>query len=103
MPTLSIISGTTGWFLAVELGYAAIDWPAYGWVAAALTLFVLMTILGLGFLTPVNVLMCLELQRNEPDLLRISTWMRRYFYAVATQGAMQVAIIIVMTRFRAGL
>jgi uncharacterized membrane protein len=103
MPTLSIISGTTGWFLAVELGYAAIDWPAYGWVAAALTLFVLMTILGLGFLTPVNVLMCLELQRNEPDLLRISTWMRRYFYAVATQGTMQVAIIIVMTRFRAGL
>jgi hypothetical protein len=103
MPTLSIISGTTGWFLAVELGYAAIDWPAYGWVAAALTLFVLMTILGLGFLTPVNVLMCLELQRKEPDLLRISTWMRRYFYAVATQGAMQVAIIIVMTRFRAGL
>jgi uncharacterized membrane protein len=103
MPTLSIISATTGWFLAVELGYAAIDWPAYGWVAAALTLVVLMTILGLGFLTPVNVLMCLELQRNEPDLLRISTWMRRYFYAVATQGAMQVAIIIVMTRFRAGL
>jgi uncharacterized membrane protein len=103
MPTLSIISATTGWFLAVELGYAAIDWPAYGWVAAALTLVVLMTILGLGFLTPVNVLMCLELQRNEPDLLRISTWMRRYFYAVATQGAMQVAIIIVMTRFRTGL
>jgi len=29
--------------------------------------------------------------------------MQRYFYAVATQGAMQVAIIVVMTRFRAGL
>ena len=103
MPTVSIISGTTGWFLAVALGYTALDWPAYGWVAAALTLVVLMTILGMGFLTPVNVLMCLELQKPEPDLHRISTWMRRYFYAVATQGAMQVAIIVVMTRFRMGL
>jgi hypothetical protein len=103
MPTVSIIAGTSGWFLAVELGYTALDWPAYGWVAAALALVVLMTILGLGFLTPVNVLVCLELQKSEPDLQRISSWMQRYFYAVATQGTMQVAIIVVMTRFRAGL
>ena len=33
----------------------------------------------------------------------ISRWMQRYFYAVAAQGTMQVAIIVVMTRFRAGL
>ena len=31
MPVLSIISGTTGWFLAVELGYTALAWPAYGY------------------------------------------------------------------------
>ena len=35
MPAVSIISGTTGWFLAVQLGYAALPWPAFGWVAAA--------------------------------------------------------------------
>jgi hypothetical protein len=29
--------------------------------------------------------------------------MRRYFYAVALQGKMQVAIIVVMTRFRTGV
>jgi hypothetical protein len=52
MPTVSIISGTTGWFLAVDLGYTALEWPAYGWVAAALVLVTLMTIQGLGFLTP---------------------------------------------------
>jgi hypothetical protein len=103
MPTVSIISGTTGWFLAVELGYAALPWPAFGWVAAALVLVSLMTILGLGFLTPVNVFVCLELQKERPDLERIGYWMRRYFYAVATQGAMQIAIIVVMTRFRTGL
>jgi hypothetical protein len=103
MPTVSIISGTTGWFLAVDLGYTALEWPAYGWVAAALVLVTLMTIQGLGFLTPVNVLVCLELQKIEPDLNKIGVWMQRYFYAVALQGMMQVAIIVVMTRFRMGV
>jgi hypothetical protein len=103
MPTISIISGTTGWFLAVQLGLTALDWPAYGWVVAALVLVSLMTIQGLGFLTPVNALVCLELQKNNPNLGKISKWMNRYFYAVAIQGAMQVAIIFVMTRFRAGI
>ena len=103
MPTVSIISGTTGWFLAVQLGYTALDWPAYGWVAAALILVTLMTIQGLGFLTPVNVYVCLQLQKPEPDMAKISSWMRWYFYAVALQGLMQVAIIVVMTRFRAGI
>ena len=103
MPTVSIISGTTGWFLAVDLGYTALDWPAYGWLVAALALVTLMTIQGLGFLTPVNVLVCLELQEENPDLRKISRWMQRYFYAVASQGVMQIAIIVVMTRFRTGL
>ena len=103
MPTVSIIGGTTGWFLAVQLGYAALPWPAYGWVAAALTLVTLMTILGLGFLTPVNVLVCLELQKPAPDMKWISAWMPRYFYAVAAQGLMQIAILVVMTRFRTGV
>src|ERR1051326_2339864 len=103
MPTVSIIGGTTGWFLAVQLGYAALPWPAYGWVAAALVLVTLMTILGIGFLTPLNGLGCLELQKTEPDLTRIATWMNRYFYAVAAQGLMQIAILFVMTRFRTGV
>ena len=103
MPAVSIISGTTGWFLAVALGYTALDWPAYGWVAAALGLVTLMTIQGLGFLTPINVLVCLELQKSEPDLGKIGAWMQYYFYAVAMQGVMQIAILVVMTRFRTGV
>src|SRR3954462_10009593 len=90
MPTVSIVAGTTGWFLAVQLGYTAFGWPEYGWVAAALLLVTLMTILGLGFLTPVNVFVCFELQKVSPDLTKICAWMRWYFYAVATQGVMQM-------------
>src|ERR1700704_4982709 len=44
MPTLSIITGTTGWYLAKDLGFLDVPWPQFGWVAAALTLVVLMTI-----------------------------------------------------------
>ena len=103
MPTVSIIAGTSGWFLSVRLGYAELPWPAFVWVAAALVLVTLMTIQGLGFLTPVNVFVCLELQKVNPDMRKIGFWMQRYFYAVALQGLMQIAIIIVMTRFRAGI
>lgn len=62
-----------------------------------------MTVLGLGFLTPVNVFICIELQKLKPDLVKINGWMRWYFYAVACQGMMQIAIIVVMTRFCTGL
>jgi hypothetical protein len=103
MPTVSIISGTSGWFLAVKLGYTGLEWPAYRWVAAALILVTLMTIQGLGFLTPVNVFVCLELQKDNPNMTKVSGWMRRYFYAVAVQGLMQMAIIVVMTRLRVGV
>ena len=103
MPTVSIISGTSGWFLAVKMGYTGLQWPAYAWMAAALALVTLMTIQGLGFLTPVNVLVCLELQKDNPNMAKVTGWMQRYFYVVALQGIMQVAIIVVMTRFRVGI
>lgn len=103
MPTISIITGTTGWFLAVDLGYTQLAWPHYAWVAAALVLVTLMAIVGLGFLTPTNVIVCLELQKQKPDLDRIGRLMRRYFFLTAAQGTMQVLTIIIMTRFRAGI
>jgi hypothetical protein len=103
MPTLAIITGTTGWYLAVHLGLTQLAWPAYGWVAAALALLILMTIVGLGALTPTNVMVCLELQKDSPDLGRIARWMRTYFFLTAAQGAMQVLMIVIMTRFRTGI
>lgn len=103
MPTLSIISGTTGWFLAERLGYMALPWPQFAWVAAALGLVALMTLVGLGLLLPVNISVCLELQNEAPDLAKIGRRMRLYFYANAAQGMMQVATVIIMTRFRVGI
>jgi hypothetical protein len=103
MPTLSIITGTTGWFLAKDLGLLDVPWPQFGWVAAALALVVLMTIQGLGYLLPTNLWVCIQLRRPDPDLAKISRTMRNYFFAVGAQGTMQVLTIVIMARFVTGL
>jgi uncharacterized membrane protein len=103
MPTLSIITGTSGWYLAKDMGFTVLNWPQYGWVAAAIALVVLMAIQGLGYLLPTNVRVCLELQQERPDAAKIAKLTNRYFMAIAAQGIMQVATIIIMARFATGI
>ncbi len=103
MPTLAIITGTSGWYLAKDLGYLDLAWPAFGWVAAALALVTLMTIQGTGYLLPTNLRVCLELRKPSPDAEKISRMMRSFFFAVACQGTMQVATIVIMARFVSGI
>jgi hypothetical protein len=103
MPTLSIITGTTGWYLARDLGLLDVSWPQFGWVAAALTLVILMSILGVGYLLPTNLRVCIQLRRPNPDFAKISRMMRSFFVAVAVQGTMQVLTIVIMARFVTGL
>jgi hypothetical protein len=103
MPTLAIITGTTGWYLAKDLGLLDLPWPQFGWVVAALTLVILMTIQGTGYLLPTNLRVCIELRRPNPDVPWISRTMRYFFIAVAMQGVMQVLTIIIMARFVTGL
>jgi len=103
MPTLSIITGTTGWFLAGDVGLLDVPWPQFGWVAAALVLVVLMTIQGIGYLLPTNLRVCIQLRRPDPDFVKVSRMMRNFFFAVAMQGTMQVLTIVIMARFVTGL
>jgi uncharacterized membrane protein len=103
MPTLSIVTGTTGWYLAKDLGFTVLSWPQYGWVAAAIVLVLLMAVQGLGYLLPTNLRVCLELQRGSPDGAKIAKLTNRFFLAVALQGVMQVATIVIMARFATGI
>jgi hypothetical protein len=103
MPTLSIITSTSGWFLAVQLGYLNVGYPEFWWVIAALAIITVLTIQGLGILLPTNLRLYYEIQKPAPDHVKITHWMRTYLRVVAVQGTMQVLIIVVMTRFRAGL
>lgn len=103
MPTLSIVTTTAGWFLAQRLGYFQLDYPEFYWVIAALVIVTILTIQGMGYLLPTNFRVCAEMQKAEPDAARIARWMRPYFHVVASQGVMQVAIIVVMAKFATGL
>jgi hypothetical protein len=103
MPTLAIVTGTTGWFLAGRVGFLALPYPQFYWVVAALTIVTILTIQGLGYLLPTNLRVYLELRRPNPDMPRIGAMMSRYFYVVAAQGVLQVAIIVVMARFATGI
>ena len=103
MPTLAVITGTAGWYLAEQFGYLSQPWPQKGWIVAALVIIAILTVQGIGVLLPTNVLVCLELQRPTPDIAKIGRWMRRYIAAVAFQGALQVAIIVIMAKLATGI
>jgi hypothetical protein len=103
MPTLAVVTGTTGWFLADLVGYLDVGWPQFAWVAAALVILAILTVQGIGFLLPTNLRVCLELQKPNPDYDKIGVWMRRYFYVVASQGTLQIVMIVIMARFVTGL
>ncbi len=103
MPTLATITGTTGWFLAKDLGYLDLPWPEFGWVASALALLVFLTVQGTGYLLPTNLRVCFELQKAKPDGAKIGRLMRSFFFVVAMQGTMQVMMIVIMARFVTGI
>ncbi len=103
MPTLSMLATTSGWYLTERAGYFALPWPELAWPVAALVIVTVLAVQGLGVLTPINLMVFFELRRETPDMDRIGRRMRIYFYVVASQGVMQVAIIAVMARFVTGI
>ena len=102
MPTLSTITSTAGWFLAKRLGFLDLGYPEFWWVIAALGIVTVLTIQGLGYLLPTNLKLYFEMQKPQPDYGKLAVWMRTYVRVVAVQGAMQIAIIVVMARFATG-
>ena len=102
MPTLSTITSTAGWFLAKRLGFLDLGYPEFWWVIAALTIVTILTVQGLGYLLPVNLRLYFEMQKPQPDGAKIGRWMKTYVRVVAVQGTMQVAIIVVMSKFATG-
>jgi hypothetical protein len=103
MPTLSTITSTAGWFLAVRMGFLDLGYPQFWWVIAALAIVSVLTVQGLGYLLPMNLKLYFEIQKDAPDQDKLKRWMRTYVRVVAVQGTMQVAIIAVMARFATGL
>ncbi|MGH6725722.1 MAG: hypothetical protein ACREB8_04155, partial [Pseudolabrys sp.] len=102
MPTLSIVTSTSGWFLAQRMGFLGAPFPQFYWVIAALLIVTVLTVQGLGYLLPMNLKLYFEIQKSAPDHDKLKRWMRTYVRVVAVQGIMQVLIIVVMARFATG-
>ena len=102
MPTLSTVTSTAGWFLAVRMSFLDLAYPQFYWVIAALAIVTVLTMQGLGYLLPMNLKLYFEILKDAPDHDKIKRWMRTYVRVVAVQGTMQVAIIVVMARFATG-
>jgi len=86
LPTLAAIAGAAGWYHARQLGLLDVAYPAYWWVVAALAITAVLTVQGLAVLLPTNLLVYFEMRKPTPDGVRIGRLMRRYVYAVASQG-----------------
>ncbi len=103
MPTLAIVTTTAGWFLAERRGFLDLPLPELWWVVAALAIVAVLTIQGFGVLLPTNLRVYFELRKEAPDIQRVGRWMRLYIWVIASQGLLQVAIIVVMAKFVTGL
>ncbi len=103
MPTLAAVTTTAGWFLAEQGGYLELALPQLWWVIAALAVVTVLTVQGFGILLPINIKVFLQMRKENPDVVRVGRWMRIYIRVIASQGVMQIAIIVIMARFVTGI
>lgn len=98
-PTVSLTTTTAGWFLALRFGFFDAASPQHRLLIAALVIVAVLTVQGLAVLLPNSVRMYRELQRAKPDRELIGRLARINFTVAGAQGALQVAIVMVMAAF----
>jgi hypothetical protein len=103
MTTLAIMTFNTGWYLAVEAGYLDLAYPEKWWVVAALTITTILAVQGTCMLLPIELMAYFEMRKPEPDMRRFDRLFKYFFYVVASQGTLQILIIVIMTRFATGI
>jgi uncharacterized membrane protein len=102
MPTVSAVTTTAGYFLALRLGFISLHPPVVYWIFAVLVIVTAMFIQGLGILLPTNLRIYFELRKDDPDMTKIQRFMKRYVKVVATQMMLQFIIIFIMANFATG-
>ena len=102
-PMLSTVTPTAGWELARRLGYLDVPYPGFYWVESAVALVIIMAFFGIVILAPLNLWVLWELRKPEPDMPLVQRMMRVYLAVTALEAVLQLATVVVMTRFRLGL
>ena len=98
MPPIILSALTGGWQLARKEGLLALPYPQHWWLLASFIVVGLMAIVAYGLLEPANILVLLELRKPQPNVPLIQKTMSVFIYAAAMTGALQIAILIIMTR-----
>ncbi|MGH9102848.1 MAG: hypothetical protein ACRDYD_07700 [Acidimicrobiales bacterium] len=98
MPTLVTCTLAAGWQLASHLGNLGAGYHDHAWLVASYVVVGVITVIALGLLEPANLAVLFELRKPQPDGELIGRLMRRFVYTAGITGAMQVAILVIMTR-----
>ena len=98
MPTLVLVTLASGWQVARRMDLLTIPYPQHWWIVASFVVVAVMAITAYVVLEPANIVVLLELRKPEPNVALIGRLMRRFVYAAAVTGAMQVAILVIMTQ-----
>ncbi len=102
-PMISTVTPVAGWELAERLGYLDLPYPQYWWIVATMVIVSILAFQGICLLMPLNLRTLWEMRKPDPDLRLIGRLMRAYLTISGIQGVLQLAIIVVMTRYRLGL
>jgi hypothetical protein len=98
MPTVVTATLAAGWQLATKLGTNLTSYPHHSWVVASFVVVGVMAVIALGLLEPANIAVLTELKKPRPKPEVIERLMKRFMYAAAILGVMQIATLVIMTK-----
>jgi hypothetical protein len=98
MPTLVLMTLATGFQIASMAGNLATSSANHAWLIASFCVVGVIAMIALGILEPANIAVLNEMNKPTPNGARIHRLMQRFIYTAGVTGAMQVAILVIMTR-----
>ena len=102
LPTIVTVTLAAGWQLGIFLGTVDSSYVLHDWIVASYIIVGVLAVTALGLLTPANVGVLMELKKEQPNPVVIGRLMKRYIYAAALTGAMQVATLVIMVKLATG-
>ncbi|HEY3775139.1 MAG TPA: hypothetical protein VGL69_19190 [Solirubrobacteraceae bacterium] len=98
MPTVVTVALVAGWQLGDKTGTVLTSYPQHGWVVASFIVVGVMGVIALGLLEPANIAVLTELKKPRPQPEVIERLMKRFIYSAGVTGAMQIAILVIMSK-----
>jgi hypothetical protein len=95
MPTLTVVTIISGYYLAVKLGVFIITSP---WIVAAGIIVIILIVIGFGIIGRNERRLFLELYKQKPNVEKIERLMNINHEAERIQAIFLLAIIFVMAR-----